>query len=331
MVNFFFNLFKGKDVLSCLEELFLIQPVIGTTAAILGAAAIGTAGAVGSSMYASSQQEKSQANALQAQQEANQPSLDYQQAMLPYQTEIMRDYTMPYIRETYPEERRLMTEYQLPMQEEALKMGRDQYMPYAKEMGQYLQNRGFGSDVPQLPTLDDTGAYQAARERLALPYEQARQKIGETAAGAGTLRGGPTQQMLSGVDLARLQGEEGLARDFAVRQQEQERADMVWQYQAQQQQESARLREAGAFLGTQQAVPTAVPYMPQVSQTSPGAYPQMGQQQQPGTDWGAIGSNLASFMPMAQQQTPVADPTGSYNVGYGQGYYPGGYSELSGL
>lgn len=50
--------------------------------------------------------------------------------------------------------------------------------------------------------------------------------------------------------------------------------------------------------------------------------------------WKRAGATLlqgASSSSGLFNKASVADPTGSYNVGYGKGYYPGGYSGMSGL
>ena len=165
--------------------------------------------------------------------QTTEPSVLYQQRMLPLMEEMATQYAMPYIRQTAPEETRLQTQYALPLKE---------------SMYQYAQGLDLSPEGEQALS---NKMYQQARQKMAMPYEQIKQNIGETAAGMGTLRSGVTQQLLNQTDLSRLSDEYNLAADYDK-----------WAYD----QTANKLGQMQSILGMQQYAPS----MPSVS-TSPVA------------------------------------------------------------
>lgn len=167
----------------------------------------------GASMYSSSQASKSAEAQQEAWRDFSDPQKDYMRQMYPLQLEQMQAY-LPFYKE------------QIAQQQEMLPYGKEMieaYMPY------YQKQIGLGMDVmgvqqAQLPFQQKmfeeqyvpayTGAYAdiakyAAegvqpweKQAISLPFGEARTRLGERAAGAGTLRAGATQKLATLYDIA---------------------------------------------------------------------------------------------------------------------------------
>ena len=299
---------------------------IGTGLAILGGAAL----AGGAGMYSASQAKKSAESQAESQQQAwkdmSAPQQAYQREMYPMQLEQMQAY-LPFYKEQVAQQQEM-----LPYQKEMI----EAYMPY------YQKQIGLGTDVmgaqqARLPfqqkmfeeqyvpayagAYGDIAKYAAEgvqpweKQAVSLPFTQARTQLGERAAGAGTLRAGATQKLATLYDIAEAEALTKLP------------------YQRKQQAMEYQLRSLGFSPSAPSGVSVGAPTMQGVSspaQIGVGSIGQMpmGSQYQPQQmDYSQMGRLFGQMGSMGGgQSTPYGDPAGSYNVGFGQGNYPGGYS-----
>ena len=283
------------------------------TAALIGGLAAG-----GGAMYSAHQQKKSAESQQEAWKDMSEPQQAYMRKMYPLQLEQMQAY-LPFYKEQIAQQQEL-----LPYQKEMI----EGYMPYyQKQLG--LGMDAMGVQQARLPFQQKmfeeqyypayTGAYgdiakYAAegvqpweKQAISLPFEQGRTRLGERAAGAGTLRAGATQKLATLYDIAE---SEALVK---LPYQRKERA-MEYQLRSLGFQPSA---PTGMNVGAPTMQGAAVP-----GQIGVGGIGQMPQGYQPQQmDYAGMGQ-LFGMMGQGQAM-PYGDPTG------GVSNYPGGYQHMA--
>ena len=146
-----------------------------TVAAI---AAIASAGTGMYSAYQASKAAKSQQSAWESMAE---PQKEYMRQMYPMQLEMMQEY-LPYYKDVLGAQKEL-----LPYSQKALM---EQYYPmYGKTYEDVL---AYGAE----------GVQPWEKQAISVPFAETRTRLGERAAGAGTLRAGPTQKLATLYDIA---------------------------------------------------------------------------------------------------------------------------------
>ena len=223
----------------------------------------------------------------------------------------------------------------------------------------------------QLPQDVWQNIWQQGAERVTGQYQPLRQKAGERAAGAGMLGQGPTENYFQNLDLAQAKSMEDMAIDMAIQEWTEKKSAQQQSIQNMQQfiplEEYSRqqpIQNLMQFQGLQPQfnipMPSSIPYTQEMEEDFEwdwgsmltggltGAAAGFAMGGPVGAGIGAVvggaggglgggassGGNIAPMTPFLKQLAfsgGVSDPTGRYNVGYGQGSYPGGYSGMSGL
>ena len=241
-----------------------------------------------SGMYGANQASKSASNQMDMWQQMNQPQMDYMKQLYPQLNEQMQAYT-PYYQQQLAQQQQLMdpqTQLALGQIAEQQKM-----LPYANQMMEQMYMPMMQSAFQGIQDYGAQGVQPWEKQAISQPFQAARTKAGERAAGSGTLRSGPTQKLAALYDSAEAQALTQLP------------------YQRQQQ----NLQNQMGFLGyTPQAPNVSAPSAvnaPQVASSSVSAMPQPYQPQQLDT------SSLGMMMGMqgwgAPEPQQYANLTGS--------------------
>lgn len=279
-------------------------------------------------------------NQLDLYQKYNQPQIDYRNAMLDMYTQQMEKFLMPYAEQVYPEQLRLATQYQLPLEGLNQQLQRDYIEPQAQRLSDYLYQRGFEAERPpeviDLPTGDSQ--YQTALQRVQAPYGAEQQAIIERLASEGMDADSPAGKSL----LASLNRQREKALESANVARQAQLYDLGNQntqfgyeqglrnYQLADQAQQARDREIMAYLGLQQPAQIGAP-----AADTPSPSMQMYMPTANTLDFGNMFGNIASGLGsmiggMGSGGGYASTPgVGTSSIYSSLGYQPTGYSNLA--
>jgi len=216
-----------------------------TTALVTGAL-VGGGLSAGSGMYQAHQAGKAAKSQQQAWKEMSEPQKEYMRQMYPLQLKQMKAY-LPYYEEQVAMEREL-----LPYQREMV----ETYMPAYKKMFEGVEEYAAGEVQPW------------ERRAVGVPYTEARTRLGERAAGAGTMRAGATQKLATLYDIAEAE---------ALTQLPYRRKQQALEYRLR----SLGYQPSAAAISTPGQIGVSIPSMPAQQQT-----------QGQGINWGQIGQMI---------------------------------------
>lgn len=250
---------------------------------------------IGTSLFAGHEASKAADKQVQAQQEINQPTLDYQRFLLPYQ--------MQRVEETFPLEQNYLTNYYYPTQEKYGQLVQSLIPQYTD-----LLNRPYGVSDDESNKI-----FGRSRQRISQAYTQQRQGAGERLASQGIARGGTYEDVMRDIGLNQAQAETQAAVDQAIYEAQQKRID-----------QERRVAEIGALSGVGYVQPTSqLPAQPLTGLQAP-------QIQQPNpAALGTAAAKLANLIPQANTvgggptiQGGVGGTAGITNVGGNIGVVP---------
>ena len=157
-----------------------------------GIAAVGGA-------YQSHQARKAAGSQQQAWQEMNAPQQEYMRQMYPMQLEQMQSY-LPYYQAQVEQQQQLLDpQTQLAL---AQMTQQQQMLPYQGRMMEEMYFPMMQQAYGGIQEYGAEGVQPWEQQAISQPFQAARTRAGERAAGAGTLRAGATQKLASLYDIA---------------------------------------------------------------------------------------------------------------------------------
>lgn len=286
----------------------------------LGIGGLGIGG-LGYSIYSGQKTREQQEQQFEQQQRAyeraTEPSIAAQEELLPIQKEMLEAYA-PLYKEKIARERRYMPYEEelymagLPLQKEQMAFAKELF-PYQKELALSALPRyteaaeklyGAIGERRELPEEDWAKLWRTARERSREAYRYGLTELGERAAGARTLEGGPIQQLATQMGIGQmgieteLGTQEALKRYYEEQGLDREYIENLFKYMGFTPQTPA------VGIGAPQAVGAPAISIPGVSAAMPTSLAPVT------TDPYAMGYMMKSIAGMIPQQQQIGVPAG---------------------